>query len=61
MDFEGVLCKYRIEWELDHKAIKDMVSHDGIFPLTTNADIDAAEVLKAYKNQPFYMKLKRIG
>ena len=32
--------------------IKDLASRDGIFPLITNGDIDAAEVLKAYKNQP---------
>jgi len=47
---------YRIEWELDHKAIKDLASRDGIFPLITNADIDAGEVLKAYKNQPYLEK-----
>ena len=49
---------YRLEWELDHKAIKDLASRDGIFPLITNGDIDAAEVLKAYKNQP---QLKKSG
>ena len=47
---------YRLEWELDHQAIKDMATHDGIFPLITNATIDAAEVLKAYKNQPYLEK-----
>ena len=47
---------YRIEWEIDHKAIKDLASRDGIFPLITNADVDAAEVLKAYKNQPYLEK-----
>jgi len=47
---------YHLEWELDRKAIKDLASRDGIFPLITNADIDAAEVLKAYKNQPYLEK-----
>ena len=47
---------YRLEWELDHKAIKDLASRDGIFPLITNAEMDAPEVLKAYKNQPYLEK-----
>ena len=47
---------YRLKWELDHQAIKDMATHDGIFPLITNATIEAAEVLKAYKNQPYLEK-----
>ena len=47
---------YRLEWELDHKAINNLASRDGIFPLITNADMDAAEVFKAYKNQPYLEK-----
>jgi len=47
---------YRLEWELDHKAIEDLTTRDGIFPLITNAHIEAAEVLKAYKNQPYLEK-----
>ena len=47
---------YRLEWELDQKAIKDLASRDGIFPLITNGHMDAAEVLKAYKNQPYLEK-----
>ena len=47
---------YRLEWELDHKAIEDITTHDGIFPLISNAHIEAAEVLKAYKNQPYLEK-----
>ncbi len=47
---------YRLEWELNHEAIKDMAIRDGIFPLITNAAIEASEVLKAYKNQPYLEK-----
>jgi len=47
---------YRLEWELDHEAIDDLATRDGIFPLITNARIEAAEVLKAYKNQPYLEK-----
>jgi transposase len=47
---------FRLEWELDHKAIKDLASRDGIFPLITNAEMDAAEILQAYKNQPYLEK-----
>ena len=47
---------YRLEWKLDHKAIKDRATRDGIFPLITNAHIEAAEGLKAYKNQPYLEK-----
>ena len=47
---------YRLQWELDDKAIEDLATRDGIFPLITNAGITAAEVLKAYKNQPYLEK-----
>ncbi len=47
---------YRLEWKLDCQAISDLSSRDGIFPLITNAEIEAAEVLKAYKNQPYLEK-----
>lgn len=47
---------YRLKWKTDHKAIMDLVVRDGIFPLITNSDINASEVLKAYKNQPYLEK-----
>ena len=53
---EEETISYRLEWELDHKAIEDITTRDGIFPLTSNAHIDAAEVLKAYKIQPYLEK-----
>ena len=53
---EEETISYHLEWELDHKAIEDLSTRDGIFPLITNACIEAAEVLKAYKNQPYLEK-----
>jgi len=53
---EEETISYHLEWELDHKAIEDLSTRDGIFPLITNARIKAAEVLKAYKNQPYLEK-----
>ncbi len=48
--------KYRIEWELNEEAISCAVKRDGIFPLITNTKIETAEVLKAYKRQPYLEK-----
>jgi len=53
---EKETTSYHLEWKLDHQAIKDNATRDGIFPLITNATIEAAEVLKAYKNQPYLEK-----
>ena len=47
---------YRLEWELNHNAIEDLSTRDGLFPLITNTDIEASEVLKTYKNQPYLEK-----
>ena len=43
---------YKLEWVLDHEAINNKTVRDGVFPLITNADIEASKVLKSYKNQP---------
>ncbi|MCP4553277.1 MAG: IS1634 family transposase [Bacteroidetes bacterium] len=48
--------KYRIEWEVDEQATTEAARRDGIFPLITNAAIDASEVLRKYKSQPFLEK-----
>ncbi len=48
--------KYQIEWEKNEEAISEASKRDGIFPLITNTKIEAAEVLKAYKRQPFLEK-----
>ena len=47
---------YRLQWQLSHEAVKELAARDGIFPLITNTDLEAAEVLKRYKNQPYLEK-----
>ncbi len=47
---------YRIEWKLDEQAIVEASRTDGIFPLITNTESEAGEVLRKYKNQPFLEK-----
>ena len=47
---------YRLEWQLNHEAVKQLAARDGIFPLITNTGLQAAEVLKRYKNQPYLEK-----
>ena len=51
-----VTSSYRLEWEINKRAIADLAVRDGIFPLITNADLEPASVLKAYKNQPYLEK-----
>jgi len=54
----GVLINGKGERFMERYApsVKDLASRDGIFPLITNAEMDAPEVLKAYKNQPYLEK-----
>ena len=47
---------HRIEWEEDDQAIAIASKKDGIFPLITNSILDAREVLRKYKEQPFLEK-----
>ncbi len=47
---------YSIEWELDKQAIAEASKSNGIFPLITNTDLQAAEVLRKYKKQPYLEK-----
>jgi transposase len=47
---------YRLKWESDRKAVEEKASRDGIFPLITNSDLEGAEVLRIYKNQPYLEK-----
>ena len=47
---------YSIEWTLNDKAIAGASKTDGIFPLTTNTELEAKEVLRKYKTQPFLEK-----
>jgi transposase len=47
---------YRIQWELNEKALAEASKTDGIFPLITNTKLKASEVLRKYKSQPFLEK-----
>ena len=47
---------YGIQWTLNDKAIAEASKTDGIFPLTTNTKLEALEVLRKYKTQPFLEK-----
>jgi transposase len=47
---------YKLGWALDLETIRALTVRDGIFPLITNTDIEASEVLKSYKNQPYLEK-----
>ena len=48
--------KHRIQWELNKQALLEASKTDGLFPLITNTALEACEVLKKYKNQPFLEK-----
>lgn len=50
------LITYHIKWQRNEEAIERSVKTDGIFPLITNTDLPAAEVLQIYKKQPFLEK-----
>jgi len=47
---------YRLKWELNRKIVEEIATRDGIFPLTTNSDLEGSEVLRTYKNQPYLEK-----
>jgi transposase len=47
---------YQLEWTLNETALVKKSKTDGIFPLITNTDLPAAEVLKTYKKQPYLEK-----
>jgi transposase len=47
---------HRIEWELNEQALTDASRTDGTFPLITNTVLEASEVLRKYKSQPFLEK-----
>lgn len=48
--------KHSIQWELNEHALAEASKTDGIFPLITNTDLEASEVLSKYKSQPFLEK-----
>ena len=47
---------YKIQWTVDEQAVADAAKTDGIFPLITNTALEASDVLKRYKRQPFLEK-----
>jgi transposase len=47
---------HRIQWQLNEQALLRASKTDGIFPLVTNTALEASEVLKKYKSQPFLEK-----
>jgi transposase len=48
--------KHSIQWELNKQTVLEAAKTDGHFPLITNTDFTAGEVLKKYKSQPFLEK-----
>ena len=48
--------KHSIQWELNKQALLEASKTDGTFPLITNTALEACEVLKKYKSQPFLEK-----
>lgn len=49
----SVKTRFDLRWTLNALVIAEAARGDGVFPLITNADdLDAAEVLRAYKRQP---------
>ena len=53
---EKEISHFKLEYTLNEDAIEKASRMDGTFPLVTNSSIDAAEVLKKYKNQPYLEK-----
>ena len=47
---------HSIQWELNEQAISEASKTDGVFPLITNTDLAACQVLRRYKDQPFLEK-----
>jgi transposase len=47
---------YSIRWELNEKNLAEASKTDGVFPLITNTELSASEVLAKYKTQPFLEK-----
>jgi transposase len=48
--------KHRIQWKLNDRALLEASKTDGVFPLITNTILEADEVLRKYKTQPFLEK-----
>ena len=48
--------KHHLQWELNEQVVVEASKIDGVFPLVTNTDLKASDVLRKYKNQPFLEK-----
>lgn len=48
--------KYSLQWQINQHALLEASKTDGLFPLITNTDLAACDVLKKYKSQPFLEK-----
>lgn len=48
--------RHRLEWSVKEQAVESAAKTDGLFPLITNTSLEAADVLVAYKRQPFLEK-----
>jgi len=46
----------RLEWKLNEQGLAEASKSDGVFPLVTNTELEAGEVLRKYKDQPFLEK-----
>ena len=53
---EKELLSFKLKYALNEDAVLRAGRMDGTFPLITNSSIDAAQVLKKYKNQPYLEK-----
>jgi len=49
-------CAYRLQWTLNDRALLAAAKTDGVFPLVTNTVLEADQVLRKYKTQPFLEK-----
>ena len=47
---------HSIQWEINQQGLTEAKKNDGIFPLITNTVLEASEVLRKYKSQPFLEK-----
>jgi transposase len=47
---------HSIQWKLNEQALAEAKKTDGIFPLISNTALEASEVLRKYKDQPFLEK-----
>ena len=53
---ETEIISFKLEYDLNEDEVLKAERKDGIFPLITNSSIDAVQVLKKYKNQPYLEK-----